>query len=218
MRALCLGLTLFFAAPVWAQHGEEAGHAAEAAHAGHGEHDLTAAQIWTNTNFLFTCLTFLFLIALLRYGYFKAGKPALEARRREIEEALNEAQAKKAEAEALREEYRGRLSRMEEELAKIREQTIKAGEVERDRIVAEAEAKAATMRKDTAFQIEQKMKALREELTHEAVAHAVAAAEEVIKNETTAADQTRLADAYLDELGALGGGEQTAPAARSLRP
>ena len=77
---------------------------------------------------------------------------------------------------------------------------IKAGEAERDRIVAQAEEKAARIRKDTSFLIEQQMKQLRKELLHEAANAAVVAAEELLRERTTDADHDQLAQAYLKRL------------------
>ena len=77
---------------------------------------------------------------------------------------------------------------------------VKAGEAERDRIVAEAEKKASRLRKDAEFLIAQRFKLLREELSREAVESAVAAAEAVLRDKANPTDQTRLADAYLARL------------------
>jgi F-type H+-transporting ATPase subunit b len=77
---------------------------------------------------------------------------------------------------------------------------VKAGEAERDRIVAEAEKKASRLRKDAEFVIAQRFKQLREDLTKEAVESAVVAAEAVLREKATPADQTRLADGYLTRL------------------
>ncbi|MCZ7682689.1 MAG: hypothetical protein M5U28_29400 [Sandaracinaceae bacterium] len=77
---------------------------------------------------------------------------------------------------------------------------IQAGEAERDRIIAEAEARAARMRKDAQFVIDQQMKQLRTDLTREAIEAAIAAAGAVLAQQTGAADQQRLADEYLGKL------------------
>ena len=71
---------------------------------------------------------------------------------------------------------------------------------ERDRIVSEAETKAARLRKETEFLVEQQMKQLRVDLTRAAVEAAVAAAGEVLSRETTAEDRERLARAYVERL------------------
>ncbi len=218
--ALAALLTMFVAPTVaMAQHGEHTAaeemveeiHADEDPHDAHGDAHhvaITSASTFANWHFFFVCLTFLSVVLVVGFGYKKVGKPALENRRREIEESLAEAQATKAEAEALREEYRSRLAKMEDELERIRTEMIKAGEADRDRIVQEAEAKAASMRKDTEFQISQKMKQLQGDLKKEAALAAIAAAEEVIKAQASASDQSRLAEDYLKQIASAAKAEE----------
>ena len=56
------------------------------------------------------------------------------------------------------------------------------------------------MRKDTEFQISQKMKQLREDLKQEAALAAVASAEAILREKVMASDQARLADEYVTQL------------------
>jgi F0F1-type ATP synthase membrane subunit b/b' len=56
------------------------------------------------------------------------------------------------------------------------------------------------MRKDTTFLIEQQVKQLRKELTHQAASAAVVAAQELLQQRTTDSDQDQLAEAYLNRL------------------
>ncbi len=137
---------------------------------------------------------------ILVYAGRRKVRASLEARRREIEDAVAEAQRKKAAAEAKREEFEARLAQLDDEVERIRTEAKQTAEEERDRIVAEAKAKAESVRRDTKFQIEQRFKQMKEDLTGEAITAAVAAAEAMLKDKTTASDQQRLADAYLTEL------------------
>lgn len=170
---------------------------------GHGGHETSFWDLWTPSNYELygPIINFLFLL-LIVVGF---GGPALKkflvARRQEIAEGLEEAQRLKKEAEAKYDEYAGRLERLDEEMERIRQEMVKAGEAERDRIVADAEAKAARLRRDTEFVIEQQMKQLREDLTQEAVRAAVDAAEKVLTEKITADDQQRLAKQYLGIVG-----------------
>lgn len=141
---------------------------------------------------------------LLLILYFVGRKPLTEfltRRRRSIEEGLEEARRLKAEAEKMYDEYSKRLEELDDEMDRIRDEMVRAGEVERDRIVQEAEAKAARMRREADFLISQQMKQLREDLTREAVEAAVATAQEVLLQKTTPSDQRRLAQRYLERLG-----------------
>lgn len=124
----------------------------------------------------------------------------LKNRRLSVEEGLVEARQLKEAAEAKYADYSERLERLDQELEKLRSEMVQAGEAERDRIIDEAEARAARMRADTKFVIEQQMKQLRADLTREAIEAAVAAAEKALTEQVAEADQTRLAQDYLDGL------------------
>jgi len=176
-----------------ADHGDEA-HADD--HHGH----VSWSAIFADGKFRASLVSFGLLVALGVYFLRQKIRAGLSARKREIEEAVAEANRVRAEAEAKKAELEQRLARLDDELAVVRTELKKAAEAERDRIVQDAETKAALLRKDTKFQIEQRMKQLREDLTRETVLAAVRAAEKVLADKTTAADQQRLADAYLAEL------------------
>lgn len=212
-------MLMFQAAPVLAQHGHddhgaaehghddhghEHGAAAEAhgdAHAdGHGDHSISMGAIFSDGKFLGSLVNFGVFLGLLVYFGKKPINAALARRRQDIQESLEEAQKLKAEAEAKRDEYAKRLEKLDSEMEQIRADMIRAGESERDRIVKEAEHKAALLRKDTKFQIEQQFKQLRDDLTREAVEAAIVAAEETLTKSTSAADQTRLGEQYLEAI------------------
>ena len=210
MRAfwlMLLGLTL--AAPslalAEAAHGESVAHEATQEESGHGAHDdghgeLTFSSLIRNRDFQGTVINFLVLVGLLTWVIRKKGNPALAARRAEVEKELAEAQRLRAEAEKRHMEAATRLEKLDEEMAQIRGDMTKAGEAERDRIVEQAEEKAARLRKDTSFLIEQQIKQLRKELTQQAASAAVGAAQELLQERTTDADQDQLAETYLKRL------------------
>jgi F-type H+-transporting ATPase subunit b len=135
-----------------------------------------------------------------------ARKPATEffaKRRADIADKLAEAERIKAEAEAKYAEYQKRLSNMGAELEELKDEIIKAGEVERDRMVVEAERKAARLRKDAEFVVEQRIKQLQKDLRAEMVQAAVEAAGKVLAERTTDADQEKLTKDFIAKLGPL---------------
>jgi F-type H+-transporting ATPase subunit b len=151
-----------------------------------------------------------FVAMLINFGilaagyYFLGRKPiaaGLQSRRDTITKDIEEAQRMKHEAEERAKTYQGKLEKLEEELAAARESLLRAGEAESERIVREAETKAERMRKDAEFLVEQELKKLRSELWRDTVEAAVVAAEELLKKRVTAADQERLAEDYLADLG-----------------
>jgi F-type H+-transporting ATPase subunit b len=138
-------------------------------------------------------------------GYYLLGKDAvgagLKARRDSIQKDIEEASRMRQEAEERAKKYQARLEGLEQEMAQARDALVRSGEAERDRIVKEAEAKAERMRKDAEFLVEQEMKQIRLDLWKDAVDAAVVAAEELLKKRVTPADQERLAEEYLADLG-----------------
>ena len=188
-----------------AAHGEAVAHEVAEEAIGHDAHDdghgeLTFSSLIKNRDFQGTVINFLVLVGLIVWVIRKKGNPALAARRAEVEAELAEAQRLRAEAEKRHAETAMRLEKLDEEMVQIRGEMIKAGEAERDRIVEQAEEKAARLRKDTSFLIEQQIKQLRKELTQEAASAAVVAAQELLQERTTDADQDQLAEAYLNLL------------------
>lgn len=167
-----------------------------------------------------------FIAMLINFGllaagyYFLGRKPiaaGLQSRRDTISKDIEEAQRMKHEAEERAKTYQHKLEQLEVELRSARESLVNAGEAEGERIVREAELKADRMRKDAEFMVEQEIKQLRGDLWRETVEAAVAAAEELLKKRVTPADQERLAEDYLAD---LGGKPKTSPVApaRSVFP
>jgi len=181
-----------------AEEAEEAAKDERDGEHGHGE--LTIMGVLTDLEFVGAVVNFLALIALFTWVIRKKGNPALAEKRKEVERELAEAQRLRAEAEKRHLGTQARLEQLDEEMVSLRAEMVKAGEVERDRIVAAAEEKAARIRKDTNFLIEQQIKQLRQDLTREASTAAVAAAHELLAQTTTQEDQDRLAEAYLERL------------------
>jgi F-type H+-transporting ATPase subunit b len=175
-----------------------------AQHEAHGH--LTPGSLFANQEFQGAVLNFLILVGIFAWAIRSKVKPFLVERRRQVVESLEEATRIKAEAVAKHEEYTNRLAKLDSELAQIRADMVKAGEAERDRIVADAERKAASVRHETEFLISQRMKELREELTRESIEAAVSAAERVLTEKTSADDQQRLAQSYLTAIAAVGKG------------
>ena len=71
---------------------------------------------------------------------------------------------------------------------------------EAQRIVAEAEATAERIRRDTTSTVEAELAALREDLEHEVARQALTKAEALIKSQVTADRQKALVRGFIDEL------------------
>jgi len=142
--------------------------------------------------------------AILAGAYYSLGKKpvaaALDARRSAVAKEIEEAQRLKREAEKRAEQYQAKLGHLEEELATAKAALVEAGKGEKERIVREAEEKAARMQKDAEFLIEQEVRQMQQDLWREAVEKATAAAEDLLRKRVTDADQERLAEEYLADM------------------
>jgi F0F1-type ATP synthase membrane subunit b/b' len=156
-----------------------------------------------------------YLAALVNFGllavlYYTLGKKpiaaALQNRRTNVVKEIEEAQRIKREAEARAKQYQAKLANLEEELAATRSALHEAGAAERDRIVKDAEEKAARMQKDATFLLNQELKQMRLDLQREAVEMAVTAAERLLQERVTTEDQERLGEEFLRSLESHPGG------------
>jgi F-type H+-transporting ATPase subunit b len=145
--------------------------------------------------------------------------PYLVQRRKLVEDELAEAARLTEQAQEAHRQYSEKLATLSQELEKIRAELRAAGEEEKQRMVEEAEARAASMKRDAELLIEQQMTELRDSVTREVVDAAVQTAREVLTGAVKAEDQERLAQTYLAELRTvLGNGSRTtANANRPLR-
>jgi F-type H+-transporting ATPase subunit b len=101
--------------------------------------------------------------------------------------------------------YEEKLSRIDEEIERVRTEMREAGQQERVRILAEAKERRVRMERDAKLLIELELKAAREELIKETVESAVRSASARLENQVTVADQQRIAEHYLKSIGsALG--------------
>jgi F-type H+-transporting ATPase subunit b len=196
-------------APAAAHEGHKAGAEHAAGSEGQGEaHEEAPPPInWTN----FGGNTPPFLAMLINFGILAAGyyllgrKPiaaGLQNRRDTITKEIDEAQRMRKEAEERAKRYQAQLDTLQQEMRTARDALVRAGEAERERLVREADAKAERMKKDAEFLVAQEVKQVRQDLLRDAVEVAVAAAEELLKQRITSADQERLAEEYLADLGA----------------
>ena len=192
---LALAALAFAPFAVQAQHEtEEAGVQEEGGD--HAEHALE----WSPVRLAGGVVNFGIWLALVIYGLGKVVPPFLAKRRAAIVDGLEEARQLSDAAEAKHAEYSDRIDNLDAELARMREEFKRAGFAERDRMVADAASRAEKTHAETRFLVAQQMKQLREDLTREAIEAAVAAAEKILRERSTAADQQRLADDYLSRL------------------
>jgi F-type H+-transporting ATPase subunit b len=167
-------------------------------------------------------LAMLINFGILAAGYYWLGRKPIAAgllhRRDAIARDIEDAQRMRKEAEERAKHYQAQLDNLQQEMRTARDALVRAGEAERDRVVREAEAKAERMQKDAQFLVEQEIKQVRQDLWRDAVEVAVTAAQELLQQRVTPADQERLAEEYLTELGAPARPAAASPAVRETAP
>ncbi|TPW00674.1 MAG: F-type H+-transporting ATPase subunit b [Alphaproteobacteria bacterium] len=134
-------------------------------------------------------LNWLLLVVILVVFARKPVRAFLGARRSVMEDAIREASAAKAQAQARYDEYTARLAQLDQELARLRAD-----------ILQEAQHASARLKSDTETLVRQHAEALERQVRGEVVTAAVAAAERVLRESIQPTDQQRLADAYREDV------------------
>ncbi len=189
---LGLGLLLLTISVVWASGGEAA-H--EAAHA--GGHGITPEKI---QDFIWRTFNFVVFAAILVKLAAKPAKTFFAQRSTDIEESLDDLEAKKAEAEAALQAAETRLAEVAGEREQLLKQFIAEGEAEKKKIIEKAELVAARIKDLAALSIEQETKKAAQSLKQEVAEQATQMAEALIKKEITSTDQTKLVEEYLHKV------------------
>lgn len=205
-----------------AAHGAHAGHGAGTEHGtgehaaaehgehGGGEHELQPIN-WVDTSnkkqppYLAMAVNF----ALLLFLYYRFGKQpvadALKKRREDVAKQIEEAGRIKAEAADRAKKYQAQLEHLDTEAEATKKAIRTTGEAERDRVLREANEKAARMERDADAMLDAESKQAKRALYEEAVVKAVVKAEEMLKSKLTQADHERLAEEFLSQLAQQGG-------------
>jgi F-type H+-transporting ATPase subunit b len=151
--------------------------------------------------FIFMVLNFALLLVIL----IKAGGPAArkmaESRSDQIKTALDEAGRLRDQAKAKLDEYNTKLADADAEIKKMIDGIRADAEADRERVMAAAEAQAVALKKEADERIAVEIARARHELGREVAVAAALATEKLLATKTTAADQTKLVDGFISDLG-----------------
>ncbi|WP_305042253.1 ATP synthase F0 subunit B [Geoalkalibacter sp.] len=184
---LALGLTLALASTPWAA-GADAHHDAG-----------TLLK-----DFLYRVLNFGVMVAILGFFITRPIKKGLASRRETLAKELEDARQAREAAEAKFAEYERKLKDAAEEIDQIQAEIRREGELERERILANAREMAAKMAQDTERTAAQEIAKARLELRKEAAALAIALADDLLKKNFNDDDQKRLVDEYMNKMQQVG--------------
>jgi F-type H+-transporting ATPase subunit b len=155
------------------------------------------------SDFLYRCLNFAVTFGLLGYFVTKPIRKGLAGRREGIEKALAEAKVSQQNAEAKFAEYDEKLIKASAEIDEIYEAIKREGNLEREKILANAHEMAKKIEHEAKQSAAQEISNARTLLRREASAMAVSIAEDILKKNFTGQDQSRLVDEYMQKVGEL---------------
>jgi len=147
-----------------------------------------------------TLLNWLVLVVLL-VGWAKKRLPAALARRKAtIEASMQEARRLKDDSARRLAEYEAKLAHLDDDIERIKSEMKRTGEVERERILAEAAERRERIERDAWRVVDAEMEAMRLSLHHEVIARAMEIARATIAAQAAGKDQDRLFDDALADV------------------
>ncbi len=157
----------------------------------------TGEKDWTDT---FRVMNFAVLAIALFYLLRKPVAQALSGRIKEIQDQLNDLEARKKDAEKSLADYKEKLSHLDQEAEKIIAEYKRQGEDAKARILKEAESAATKLEDQARRTIDHEFKIAKLKLQEDILEEALQKAEEIVKSGISSEDQDRLVDEYLDKV------------------
>ena len=150
---------------------------------------------------IFPLLNFLIYAGILYYFAVPLIRSFLKSRHDEVLATVTEAAARKQNADALVGDYRSRLAKLNQEIDSIQASLKAEGERGKVRLLREAEGLAAKIKSDAQLLAEQEVKAAKHQVFLELAERAKASATELIRRHLSHADQDRLVEEFIEDLG-----------------
>ena len=145
-------------------------------------------------------LNFAILVGLLVVFAGPKLRKYLHTRHDTIKRELEEGKRLRAEAARTLEEYKNKIAGVDAEVAKLVSEIRKQAEDEKARIVAEAEAHAAQVKRDAELRIAAEIDRSRRLLEREVVDAAIAAAEKILRDSARDDDQRRMVQDFISDV------------------
>jgi F-type H+-transporting ATPase subunit b len=166
-----------------------------AASSGEEAHGPSINQIW------FPLVNFLIFAFIIKIYVLPLVRNYLLSRRGEVLDAVKTAAAHKQRAEAFVQDYEARLARLTEESNSILEALRAESEREKTKLLSEADALAAKIRNDARFLADQEIKIAKQQIRQHMAETAKAKAVELVRRHISAADQSRLVEDFIQNIG-----------------
>ena len=155
-------------------------------------------NFWTALFILLNTLTIFFVA---KKFLFIPVKNMIDSRQKEIDDMYASADNAKAFAEAMQSEYQQKLSAAQATSERMVQEAVARGQAKEEEIIRQANSEAAAILDKAAADIAQEKKKAINDAKDEISEMAMAIAGKVVGRELTAADQNKLVDSFIDELG-----------------
>lgn len=169
------------------------------AHAAHGN-SLSAEKL---KDLFWRTINFIALVIILVKFLAKPIASGLSGRQKQIQEELQDLEAKRDDAQAEFKAFEAKLAGMEQEMGNVVEKAIAQAENEKQRILAEAEQAAEDIKRQAEASIQGELEDAKRVLRVEVAEQAAAMAEELIVKNLTPKDQVTITEQFLERVGAV---------------
>lgn len=160
--------------------------------------EFIGVNLWTA---LFTLLNTLTVIIVGTKFLFKPVMTMIQNRQKEIDDMYADADAAKTNAANLQAEYQAKLDDAQNTSDRIVKEAVARGQARQEEIIRQANADASAIMDKASADIAMEKKKALNDAKDEISDIAMAIAGKVVGRELNAADQSRLVDAFIDELG-----------------
>lgn len=147
-----------------------------------------------NWNLIFSVITVLVLILILKHFFFEKVKKFMDERKAQVEEQFQKADEAENQARKKLDKYNEILAGAEKEKRTIIAGAMENAKIQADSVLDEARKEAADIREKSRIQIEREKTAARKEIHNEASELAVQVAEKILENKLDADAQASVID------------------------
>ena len=163
-----------------------------------GFQSFIGVDFWTA---LFTLLNFLAVLIVGKKFLWGPVMKMIQDRQQEIDDMYSEADSARVSAKAMEEEYKQKLSAAMETGERIVKDATARGQAKEEEILRQANAEASAMLSKAAADIAMEKKKAINDAKDEISGISMAIAEKVVERQLNAADQQKLIDQFINELG-----------------
>ena len=155
-------------------------------------------DFWTA---LFTLLNFLAVFFVGKHFLWGPVTKMVQDRQKEIDDMYSEADTARASAKAMEAEYQGKLQTARDTSEQIVRDAVSRGQAREEEIIRQANAEASAMMDKAAADIALEKKKAINDAKNEIAGIAMEIAGKVVGRQLNDADQAKLVDQFIDELG-----------------